>query len=95
MSAATLKAWLVSWDLWEAERPAWFVDSTNVLGYDFEEHIVTHAPAEALPRCLLLKVLQGFKKHGKVSSVLYRCYFLEAYPEQTLTMTCHTQGDRA
>ena len=75
MPSATLKTWLLSWDLWEAEQPAWFMDSQNILGYDFESRIVTYAPIEAFPRCLLLKILQGSQnhganKHGKVMPLL-------------------------
>eukprot|EP00620_Florenciella_sp_RCC1587_P017152 CAMPEP_0182570834 /NCGR_PEP_ID=MMETSP1324-20130603/11027_1 /TAXON_ID=236786 /ORGANISM="Florenciella sp., Strain RCC1587" /LENGTH=624 /DNA_ID=CAMNT_0024785269 /DNA_START=20 /DNA_END=1894 /DNA_ORIENTATION=+ len=60
-----LKTWLSAWSDWEEEKPAWFIDDENVLGYSFVQHITKHAPVEVLPRMLLFKLLRGAKKHGE------------------------------
>ena len=52
-STEELKDWLSSWDEWETEQPRWFTDS-NI---DFQNRIAKHAPAEALPRTVLVKIL--------------------------------------
>ena len=62
VSTDQLKAWLQpsSWDAWEAEQPAWFTD----VGLDFQNRIMKHAPAEALPRTVLMKILSKAIRDG-------------------------------
>ena len=52
-----LRSHLASWDAWEAEQPAWFTDRD----IKFQARVIKYAPAEALPRTVLLKILRKAK----------------------------------
>jgi hypothetical protein len=53
VSTDKLRVWLLNWDAWEASKPEWF----TAFGLTFQRRIVMHAPADALPRTVLLKIL--------------------------------------
>eukprot|EP00618_Florenciella_parvula_P016977 CAMPEP_0119473200 /NCGR_PEP_ID=MMETSP1344-20130328/4942_1 /TAXON_ID=236787 /ORGANISM="Florenciella parvula, Strain CCMP2471" /LENGTH=2127 /DNA_ID=CAMNT_0007506261 /DNA_START=134 /DNA_END=6517 /DNA_ORIENTATION=- len=57
VSVNKLRAWLANWDAWEADQPVWF----TMKKLDFQNTVVQYAPAEALPRTLLLKILAKAK----------------------------------
>ena len=57
VSTDKLRDWLTDWDTWEADKPAWF----TMKELDFQNNVIKNAPAEALPRTPLLKVLAKSK----------------------------------
>jgi hypothetical protein len=65
VSTDKLRDWLVDWDTWEDDKPAWF----TMKELDFQNWVMTHAPPEALPRTPLLKILAKAKDSDQGNSV--------------------------
>jgi len=65
VSVDKLRPWLNNWDTWEAEKPEWF--TMKSLG--FQRQVMRYAPAEALPRTVLLKILVEAKDNGSTRRV--------------------------
>ena len=57
VSTDKLHDWLADWDTWEADKPAWF----TMKELDFQNIVMKHAPAEALPRTPLVRILAKAK----------------------------------